>query len=147
MPNDNFELFDMADIDHEKIMENMNSGELVAFKHRWPQLLVDINDVVNNHLAKALKKSSPEEIQKISDGVIIALSKYLGGRQIYLPSNESLNIAIRDINIWRDHNGRNTEHLAKKYKLTEIYIYSILKAQLALHVNRIQPQLPLGESE
>ncbi|MCK5610293.1 hypothetical protein KAR91_50945 [Candidatus Pacearchaeota archaeon] len=148
MPNDNLELFDTTDIDHQKILDSLNGDELKSFKHKWPKLLVDISDVVNFQLTYVLKKSSPEDVQKISDGVIIAISKYLGGRLVYLPKTDSLNVALRDISIWREHNGKNENvlKLARKHKLTEIYIYSILKAQLALHVNRIQPQLPLEDS-
>lgn len=104
----------------------------------WPQTLADLVDVFTDHLhRKPLTDAKTEDTaRRAAQELIVVLANYFGGRQVYLPRDEKLRLALRDNQIWRDFNGTNIGALEKRWKLTRQQIYNIIAKQRALHKNR-----------
>ncbi|MFX6383803.1 Mor transcription activator family protein, partial [Acinetobacter baumannii] len=62
--------------------------------------------------------------------VVLALAVYFGGRPLYLPKGAMLETALLHARIWHEFNGRNTEELADRYRLTVRQVQKIIKQQM-----------------
>lgn len=117
-----------ADLDLDKVPVD-------EARERWPRTLVEMHAVIRAVLR------AQDDREQLSDAIVRSLSLYFGGRTWYLPSNEKLEIALRDRAIWEEFDGRNVYALAEKYHLTDRMITAILAQQRALHRKKIQPSL------
>lgn len=66
------------------------------------------------------------------------MTNYFGGAQFYLPRNDKPALELRNIRIYQQHWGGNTEQLARQYGLTSIQIYHIVREQTAAERARRQ---------
>ena len=117
-------------------LEHMMSPEVRA---KWPKALANLVDVV-----EAAHRRAGDDKDLARDRAFItvrALSRYAGGRQLYMPKGDVLERALRDREIWERHRGNNVDDLAEAYGLTVVQVYSILAEQRALHRQRMQPPL------
>jgi Mor family transcriptional regulator len=114
-------------------------ADIDAPDKRWPRMLAEYIDVL---LAtyRRLGASEDQALEYAEQGVL-AIGKYCGGRQSYLPTGERLETAVRDRRIYLEYNGRNKGELAQRYDLTERRIEQIAAEQRAIHIRRIQPEL------
>lgn len=112
---------------------------ITAPDDNWPGTLAEYFDV----LVPVLVKRGRAHSVAIEDAAacVLALGRYCGGRQRYLPSGERLQTAVRDRMIWLEWRGNNRDALADKYELTTRRVEQIVAEQRAIHVRRIQPQL------
>ncbi|WP_083390276.1 Mor transcription activator family protein [Shewanella algae] len=55
----------------------------------------------------------------VAEVLATILSSYLGGQDLYIPKGERLNVALRNIRIWRELKGNNLERLSHQYDLSE----------------------------
>lgn len=118
-------------------LEHLKDPEI---RSKWPQALADMVTVIE---AAHRRAGDDEETARLRAFVTVrALSRFAGGRQLYMPKGEALDRALRDREIWTRH-GRecNVEDLATAYSLTTVQVYSILAEQRALHRKRLQPSL------
>jgi len=113
---------------------------------RWPEGLVGLLKVQEAEFQRV--GLAPETAYLLAKAGIMAIAKYYGGRQWYLPKGDGLHTALRDAEIYRRANRDNIEELADEYKLTVQSIYRIVKEQQRLHVEKRQGQLLFsGEAE
>ncbi|MEW5885537.1 MAG: Mor transcription activator family protein [Pseudomonadota bacterium] len=66
-----------------------------------------------------------------------------GGEYLYIPKDIRLAAHSRDVQIWRDFNGRNQRELARAYGITPQYVYRIIAAQRAQETRSRQGVLAL----
>ncbi|WP_350306957.1 Mor transcription activator family protein [Photorhabdus viridis] len=137
----NLELFDH---DHKELGELLDQIDEIPsdeLQTRWPQLLADIVDLFSCELQR---QNTNQENAKLSACKLAGvLAHYYGGRAVYLPTGDTLKIALRDnrlFNEWSCSRG-DVVQLAKKYHLTHSTVYAILRQQLALHRKRYQGEL------
>ncbi|MFC5525238.1 Mor transcription activator family protein [Rhodanobacter ginsengisoli] len=106
---------------------------------RWPSTLAELVDV----LRATFQRRGRDEAAAIAEAqqAVLAIGTYLGGRQIYLPSGESLQTALRDRRIYLEYKGVNKGELARRYDVSERRIEQIAAEQRAIHIRRIQPDL------
>lgn len=123
------------DLTHAKVAE--------IDEHRWPKAMAEFIDVLAASALRSKLVANEAEAQKYARWCVLTLGKHFGGRQVYLPKGDHLDKALRDNQIWHEFNGKNHEALAEKYRLTVVGIYRIIATQRQLHINRIQPKLPL----
>ena len=133
-------LFDPLDADVDEVLAHLDDVGRDD-PRAWPQTLADLVDVFSAHLQRR-KDLAIEEARREAQDLIVVLANYFGGRQIYLPRDEKLRLALRDNQIWRDFDGRNIDVLEKRWRLTRQQIYNIIAHQRALHKKRVQPELP-----
>ncbi len=97
-------------------------------RHRWPRQLADLVDVV----AAMFRRRGRGAEQAVDEAreVVLALAVYFGGRPLYLPKGAMLETALLHARIWHEFNGRNTEELADRYRLTVRQVQKIIKQQM-----------------
>lgn len=108
---------------------------------RWPQQLAELLAFIEAVFKR--RGMSPRDAFDLASEVTIEISYAFGGQCFYMPLGKKLRTALRDAEIWRQHNGRPEQipELAKKYGVTEVYMYDIIARQRKLHVNRHQGSL------
>ncbi|MCT6700901.1 Mor transcription activator family protein [Rheinheimera sp. 4Y26] len=79
--------------------------------------------------ASELRSKGAKEPERLAEHLVICLANYFGGMQLYLPRNDKLALELRNIRIYQQHRGGNTEQLARQYGLTSIQIYHIVREQ------------------
>lgn len=109
---------------------------------RWPSTLVQLVDVVFDMLEERWQEKLSGYEMELARDVAIVISHYLGGRSIYLPKDEKLTLALRDIAIYRAFDGSNHLDLATKTGLTTAQIYNIIAKQRQLRYDKTQKTLP-----
>ncbi|CAA0097737.1 Uncharacterised protein [BD1-7 clade bacterium] len=136
MNNDNHDMF--TDINSDDIYQHLDDIDLEQRKG-WPQALSELIDV----LAASRLKHGEEEKAAKRQGLQLALAvaEHFGGMQFYLPKAKHLEQIVRDIQIWQDFDGSNTKELARKYDLTEVRVYGIIREQRRANKNRLQNDL------
>jgi len=85
-----------------------------------------------------LRSKGVKEPERLAEHLVICLANYFGGMQLYLPRNDKLSLELRNIRIYQQHRGGNTEQLARQYGLTTIQIYHIVREQTAAERARRQ---------
>ncbi|MDZ7902302.1 MAG: Mor transcription activator family protein [Rheinheimera sp.] len=76
-----------------------------------------------------LRSKGIKDPERLAEHLVITLANYFGGMQLYLPRNDKLALELRNIRIYQQHRGGNTEQLARQYGLTSIQIYHIVREQ------------------
>lgn len=136
----------LFDDDHQDLgvmldkLDNIPSSEL---RGKWPQLLADIVDLFAAELRRQGRTES--EARLSSSKLVSALAHYYGGRAVYLPTGDTLKVALRDnvlFDEWSSSQG-TVDYLAKKHSLTHSTVYAILREQMKLHRKRHQIDLPI----
>ncbi|MCZ6928699.1 transcriptional regulator [Serratia marcescens] len=127
---DNFELF--GDERDDSILDHLDeSGE----NARFPALLAELNALLRSELERL--GGNPQHSLEL----VIAISKQIGGMQIYLPRGQVLECLVRDMKIWRDFDGRNIHDLVERYHVTYKTVYKAIKRMRKLEHRKNQPSL------
>lgn len=131
------EMFVPTDADPMDLIEHM--GDRVPPVNQWPPLLADLFAVLEAYN----KRHGLEDGKAALDARdrCMLLADYFGGRMVYFPTGEKLQIALRDAMIWHEFKGHNHLELAQKYNLTIVRIYQILAEQRSLFVKDRQGKL------
>lgn len=108
-----------------------------ASRRRWPKDLAAIVMVVE----AALQRRPGRTDFAVAAEVTLEISRYAGGRQLYIPTGRRLETALRDADIYRRARRGNIEALAQEFGLTVTAVYEIIREQRALYVKKVQPPL------
>ncbi|WP_282265963.1 Mor transcription activator family protein [Stenotrophomonas sp. PS02298] len=106
---------------------------------KWARSLVEAVEVQEATFRRM--GYSPEDAMNLARAGMLALSQLWGGRSHYLPSGDSLNVALRDAEIFRRANRDNMGALAAEYKMSQQHIERIVRIQGRLHRRRTQGSL------
>lgn len=88
-----------------------------------------------------LRSKGVKDPERLGEHLVICLANYFGGMQLYLPRNDKLALELRNIRIYQQHRGGNTDQLARQYGLTTIQIYHIVREQTMAERARRQMKL------
>jgi len=127
-----------TEFDLDTILDNLDRIDDIP--KLWPKTLAELMIVVQYQLSRSMGIKT-DEAYPVARDTIAAIAHHLGGHKIYLPRDERLQRALRDIQIYQTFNGSNQEKLADLYGLTYAQICSIIAQQTKLHRDRIQPSL------
>jgi Mor family transcriptional regulator len=107
---------------------------------KMPDLLVDMAARVQKIL---MEKAGIEKALAEHIGFEISreMAEAWGGHQVYMPKGLDMLLHSRDLQIWEDFNGRNHAVLSKKYGISMVWVYAIVKRMRALDLARRQPGL------
>ncbi|GGA96000.1 Mor transcription activator family protein [Agarivorans gilvus] len=119
----------------------MNIDKLIAedLKERTATFLLDIQA----HLCEGLTNMttlSEEQASELANSVVDHIRKAYGGETLYIPKGKELETALLHHSIFREFNGRNHKALAKKYGVSEQWVYSVTKQMQ----KRIKDKMQLG---
>jgi len=138
MHDQQLDMMGMDEVDLDTILANLDQME--SDPRLWPKTLADLMAVVQQQICRS--QSLPKEkAYPVARDIIAALAHYMGGRQMYLPRDDRLKRAFRDIQIYQAFDGRNHQALAEQHGLTTMQIYAILAEQKKLHIGRVQQSL------
>lgn len=107
-----------------------------------PEFLVEMADAAADVLARDFGVEAGRA-DYMGYCVMRAIAEKVGGAQVYIPKVDSIARCARDEAIWRDFTGCNHRELARKYGVTKIHIYRIVKRMGELERERRQGNLPL----
>lgn len=131
------DLFD-NDPQLEQVLGHIDKIPAAELEAAWPQSLVDLVDVME---AELCRQGITDDPRAAARKLAVAMSHYMGGRAYYLPTGVRMLNAIRDDMIYCEFDGRNIEHLRRKYSLSQPQTYNILAQQRRLHTRRRQPDM------
>lgn len=137
----NNELFDDSHDLLDKALLRLDSlpADDDAVKKAWPKFLRELMDVLKNEL---IRDGLQEDVAlKLAQKLVARQAQHLGGRMVYIPRDERLKLALRDMEIYDHYLGGNSRDLAERYNLTQQRICNIVKDQHALLRKRHQPDL------
>lgn len=129
---------DPADL-FENAPTNAELAHLDAPNERWPTTLAEYIDVLRATFLQ-LGASDDVALTYAQQGTL-ALGKYNGGRQTYLPTGERLMIAVRDRRMYLEYTGRNKAELARRHGITERRVEQIAAEQRAIYIRQVQRNL------
>lgn len=112
--------------------------EFDIFEEKAPEILTDLAKHVEEELAKQMPLANARQV-----GIDVArrISQAWGGSVIYMPRGILFKLSERDIQIWRDFTGNNHQALARKYGVSEQWVYQIVKKMRKEEIDRLQPDL------
>lgn len=93
---------------------------------RVPELVADLEDQAVACLMSVLPMDRQKAVE-VSKKLTYHLTRNWGGQLIYFPKNHAGRITERDMQVYRDFNGKNHAELAVRYDLTVQHIYRIVK--------------------
>lgn len=93
---------------------------------RVPELVADLEDQTAACLMGELKLER-SKAAAVAKKVARHITQNWGGQIIYIPKNLLGQISERDIQIYREFNGKNHAQLSRKYNLTVQQVYRIVK--------------------
>lgn len=102
------------------------TNDIDLFAEQSPEILTYLAGIVADVAKKGLAISD-EDARQMGVEVAILVAQEWGGANIYVPSNLKVNIATRDMKLFREFNGHNQNELARKYKISVVWVYKIIK--------------------
>lgn len=106
-------------------------------RNKTPELLADVADFIGFILID-LVAMEPKKAQHVGKEVSDRLAAHWGGQNLYFPKGSSIKLGERDRQIYDDFNGSNHHELARKYDITLVWLYKIVKAARKEEISRRQ---------
>lgn len=131
------ELFGESVEQLQECLSKLPPEDAAEVRKRWPSNLQSLALLVTNELSKAKVSNA----QSLGEQLTLAIGHYFGGRDMYIPTDQRLKAALRDIQIWQEYKGNNLEQLATKFGLTERRVAEIVQNQRKVEVERRQRSL------
>jgi len=98
----------------------------MSWRDRCPPLLVEIADQAADVLQTDLG-IDPERAAHGGYLIMRRIADAVGGAGVYIPTADSIERHERDEAIWREFTGDNVQDLARKYGVTTIHLYRLIK--------------------
>lgn len=96
-------------------------------RSKAPELLTDLSEQVSHALVELLKQDK-ERADQVGREVAERIASHWGGQNIYVPMGQSIRLSRRDLQVYNDFNGSNHSDLARKYSISLVWVYKIIKA-------------------
>lgn len=127
---------DPMDADVMDLLTQM--GPWVPSEHQWPEQLAALYDVM---LAYSARTMPAERAAIDARDRVVVIAEYFGGRNLYMPSNDQLRMAVRDAMLFQLQGVVPTDELMRRFGLTAAAISMICTEQRKLRVRRMQGDL------
>lgn len=105
-----------------------------------PETLAALRDLVAHTLRRTVGMDD-ELAAHVGHEVMYAFAQHWGGDAVYIPKADTLQRYDRDLRIWADFNGRNHAELARKYRISKVWVYAIVRRMRAMDTDRRQGRL------
>lgn len=104
---------------------------------RWPQQLQDMTGTVLVAVTACDPDMTPDRARLLSVAAVCAIATEYGGSLLYIPKNDAIRKAVRDLRMWSEYDGTTTgpnsiNALAKRYKISNQTVWAILRKQRQL---------------
>ncbi len=106
--------------------------------NRWPKQMARITDTLLAIAREQLRGLDDDKIRRLAALQMAAVARVYGGTMFYVPKDERLRKAIRDLRIWCEHDGtvdgpNGIRSLARRHRIATYYVWEILRRQRVLH--------------
>lgn len=108
--------------------------------HEMPELLLDLADRTARILQERIDIDQ-DLAAHVGSELARSIAESWGGQTIYVPQGLGMFVHERDEKIYREFNGTNHAELARKYKISMQWVYSIVKKMRAIKIKQMQPEL------
>lgn len=93
-----------------------------------------------------LAVSDRDMARRIACRVTARLTMEYGGTHWYVPKPDVLRRLLRDLEIWSEFDGsvdglRGVNALARKYNLSAVWVWAVIRAQRRLYIKRVHGDL------
>ncbi len=97
----------------------------------WRESAHEVHLQIADTVAQTLRSRglSEPEANSLAYHIMRDLVRVFGGMQTYIPMATCIDVYEKREAIAREFNGRNTRELAKKYGVSVVHVYRILKQQ------------------
>ncbi len=103
---------------------------------RFPSILSELNAILSRELERL--GGDPA----LSLELVIAITRHIGGMQVYVPRGQRLEFLVRDMKIWRDYcNRMSIDALVVRYHVTYKTVYKAIRRMRRLEHKKYQPSL------
>ncbi|AUB83765.1 Mor transcription activator family protein [Candidatus Thiodictyon syntrophicum] len=105
---------------------------------RWPGVFEEMTTIIFDTVANTLPHLDPRSTRTCAVNVIARIATEYGGGSLYIPKNDAITRALRNLEIWAEHDGTtNGPHgiraIAKRYRMSEQSVWMILRHQRQLN--------------
>lgn len=110
------------------------------WKEHAPPLLVEFAA----HIEAVLRELDrpPDQADHVAFEIVRRFAEAAGGTTLYIPKVDQLLRHERDAAIYDSFTGANVQALARKYGISEVWIYAIIRRQRQLRRAQTEPALP-----
>ena len=105
-----------------------------------PEMLAGLRDIAAGVLTDKLGLDA-ELSSHGAHEIMLAFAEHWGGDSVYVPKSDTLQRHSRDIAIWDEFRGDNHAQLARKYRISKVWVYAIVKRMSRLEADRRQAKL------
>ncbi|OOR97172.1 transcriptional regulator [Canicola haemoglobinophilus] len=119
----------------------MQQRNIETFEQKAPEILADLAKHIEAGLMARVAANDDWNINKakqISVDVAHEIANAWGGEVIYIPRNVALLLSERDHKIWQEFNGFNHRELSRKYSVSMVWVYQIVKRMRKAEIARNQ---------
>lgn len=106
---------------------------------KWPQELATLVHVMERtfqRMGLPIAKAT-----ELAIAAALAIGEDRGGRMLYIPRGDRLQVALKHAQAWRRWRGNNIEEIMTFLDCSQVHAYKVLAQQRELHVGRMQPTL------
>jgi Mor family transcriptional regulator len=110
------------------------------FKSKGPDLLLDLADHVSAAIVEMLQL--PKDVaDHVGFEVADRIAAHWRGQHIYVPMGLAPKALSRNRQIYEEFNGKNHSELARKYSVSLVWLYKIIKTVHKEEMGRRQPDM------
>lgn len=105
-----------------------------------PEMLAGLRAIAQGVLADKAA-IDPELAAHAAHEIMMAFAEHWGGDSVYVPKADTLQRHSRDLAIWDDFRGDNHAALSRKYRISKVWVYAIVKRMSRIDADRRQGKL------
>jgi len=118
-----------------------------SFKTKAPELLQDMADHVRAVLVE-YGELDQDKASGLGEEAVERIARAWGGSTVYFPKGDYIRSYRKAQDVWRDYNGRNAPELARKYGISLVWTYEIIRKKRDQEKARRQGSLfPADDAE
>lgn len=107
----------------------MTDAEIDALREP-PEMLALMRDIARNVLTEKAMLD-PELAAHAAHEIMLTFADQCGGDSVYVPKAGALQRDSRDWAIWKEFRGDNHAQLARKYRISKVWVYAIVRRMRA----------------
>lgn len=128
-----------------------DAAETIAdMRERWPAHIAELTDLIQWSISQGLPDLDRAKARQLAARLTVDLANSFGGSTVYYPKPDAIARAVRDLQIWAEHDGTRTgpsgiDALVRRYGLSANQVWSILRQQRALHERACNARNPSAQ--
>lgn len=106
---------------------------------KYPEILVEFCGLILPILT--VEGIANDKAEAITLAITDAIKSNFGGSLLYIGKGRDMELTERDMALWAEYNGKNKDELLRKYDISEVWFYKIIKRAKRLDIKKRQVDL------